>query len=161
MRRALVVFTHAPSLDRPNLQKNWHGRQVMLLHKTVLETAALLVGHVRILEKVLRDWLVLIALGPTGSAIAAQSRCCAPALPGRIWKPTRPLGHLGPVVPGAGSAPAPSAWKAVMHLSTPPGQNWWSWTVTLRLVRIASAACCYYHHSPERKWTRRRDLHPR
>ncbi len=68
--------------------------------------------------------------------------------PGRIWRPTRPLGLLGPMVPGAGIAPAPSAWKAVMHLSTPPGQNWWSWTVTLRLDRIASAACCYYHHSP-------------
>ena len=26
--------------------------------------------------------------------------------------------------------------------------NWWSWTVTLRLVRVAGAACCYYHHSP-------------
>ena len=28
--------------------KNWHGRQVTLLHETVLETAALLVGHVRV-----------------------------------------------------------------------------------------------------------------
>ena len=149
LRRALVVFSHAPSLDRPNLHENW---------------------------QVLRD----------------------SHPPGRIWRPTRPLGHLGPVVPGAGSAPAPSAWKAVMHLSTPPGykiglpsrsslggvrarrrpldadygatvfcchfvasEDWWSWTVTLRLVRIASAACCYYHHSPKAKWTRRRELHPR
>ena len=74
LRHTLVVFGHAPSLDRPNLHENW---------------------------QVLRD----------------------SHPPGRIWKPTRPLGHLRPVVPGAGSAPAPSAWKAVMHLSTPPGQN--------------------------------------
>ena len=47
LRRALVVFSHAPSLDRPNLPENWHGRQVTLLHRAVLETAALLVGHVR------------------------------------------------------------------------------------------------------------------
>ena len=36
-----------------------------------------------------------------------------------------------------------------MHLSTPPGLKWWSWTVTLRLLRIASAACCYYHYGPK------------
>ena len=46
-RRALVVFSHAPSLDRPNLQKNW---------------------------QVLRD----------------------SHPPGRFWRPTRPLEHLGP-----------------------------------------------------------------
>ncbi len=27
--------------------------------------------------------------------------------------------------------------------------NWWSRTVTLRLLRIASAACCYYHYGPK------------
>lgn len=26
---------------------------------------------------------------------------------------------------------------------------WWSGTVTLRLLRIASAACCYWHYSPK------------
>ena len=30
-----------------SLGKNWHGRQVTLLHRVVLETTALLVGHVR------------------------------------------------------------------------------------------------------------------
>ena len=98
-RRAFVVFSHAPSLDRPNLQ-NWQ---------------ALRGSH----------------------------------SPGRFWRPTRPLGHLGPVVPEAGSAPAPSAWKTVMHLSTPLGRNWWSWTVTLRLLRVAGAVCCFYHYNPE------------
>lgn len=32
------------------------------------------------------------------------------------------------------------------HLS---GESWWSRTVTLRLLRIASAACCYWHYSPK------------
>lgn len=38
-RAVQTVYTTIP--------KNWRGRQVTLLHKTVLETAALLVGHVR------------------------------------------------------------------------------------------------------------------
>ena len=32
-------------------KKNWHGRQVTLLHRAVLETAALLVGHVRVVPE--------------------------------------------------------------------------------------------------------------
>jgi len=67
LRRALVDFSHAPSLDRLNLRKNWQA---------------------------LRD----------------------SHPPGRIWRPTRPLGHLRPVVPEAGSAPAPAVWKTAVHL---------------------------------------------
>ena len=43
--------------------------------------------------------------------------------PGRFWRPTRPLEHLGPMVPEAGSAPAPAVWKTAMHLLTPLGRE--------------------------------------
>ena len=50
MLRALPVFSGLQSLDLPDVQ-NWHGRRVSRPHEAVLETAALLVGHVR------RKWL--------------------------------------------------------------------------------------------------------
>lgn len=36
-----------------------------------------------------------------------------------------------------------------METSLYPHKNWWSWTVTLRLHRVAGAACCYYYYSPK------------
>ena len=46
MLRALPVFSGPQSLDLPDVQ-NWHGQRVSRPHVAVLETAALLVGHVR------------------------------------------------------------------------------------------------------------------
>ena len=45
--RHLLVFNETCRLAPPPSRKNWRGRQVTLLHRAVLETAALLVGHVR------------------------------------------------------------------------------------------------------------------
>ncbi len=45
--------------------------------------------------------------------------------PGRFWRPTRPLGHLGPMVPEAGSAPAPVPQSRDHALVvTPLGREW-------------------------------------
>src|SRR5688500_18722612 len=34
-------------------------------------------------------------------------------------------------------------------MNTSRARVWWSGTVTLRLLRIASAACCYCHYGPK------------
>lgn len=96
--RALVVFGHAPSLDRPNLRK---------------------------------------LAGPEGFA------------PSRSDLETNPSAWTSRACDARGRYRAGSVClegrRASMNTSR---ANWWSWTVTLRLVRVAGAACCYYHHSP-------------
>ena len=47
----LLGFNESCRLTTPHSRKNWHGRQVTLLHRAVLETAALLVGHVRMVPE--------------------------------------------------------------------------------------------------------------
>ena len=39
--------------------------------------------------------------------------------------------------------------EGILPLRCRYGEGWWSGTVTLRLLRIASAACCYWHYSPK------------
>lgn len=49
----------------------------------------------------------------------------------------------------AGVAPARSVLETVQFTGTTDVKIWWSGTVTLRRLRIASAACCYYHYGPK------------
>lgn len=54
----LLGFNEPCRLTTLRSRENWHGRQVMLLHRAVLETAAFLVGHVRrvrAVEKLVED----------------------------------------------------------------------------------------------------------
>src|SRR5947209_7979383 len=51
------------------------------------------------------------------------------------------LPRLAIMVPQRSNALRTQVWKTHVYLSTPLRQKWWTVTVTLRLLRIASAAC--------------------